>query len=271
MKKVYSSKGWLKFSDANAKLRALRTKGIYAKTISLPAGWTCPGASLCKAKVGRQGGLTNTNSDLPLAFQCFAANEENQYEDTRRQRWHNFDLLKKHLNDSAAMADLISRSLLTLPAKTNVIRIHVSGDFFNQAYFLAWCEVAKRNPSLIFYAYTKSIRTWIDNRASVPANLIITASYGGLWDGLIQKHNLRSAIVVFSIEEASRLGLEIDHDDSHAFDPKCHQFALLIHSVQPKGSRAAEALKALKGLSSYSPKTKVNQARAKAVSERLAA
>ncbi len=44
------------------------------------------------------------------------------------------------------------------------------------------------------------------------------------------------------------LGLEIDHDDSHAAVPEWrnNSFALLVHGVQPKGSKAAEALKILK-------------------------
>jgi len=65
---------------------------------------------------------------------------------------------------------------------------------------------------------------------------------------LIAEHGLRSAKVVYSEAQAERMGLEIDHDDSHACDPaRANQdFALLIHGVQPKGSLAANALKILK-------------------------
>jgi hypothetical protein len=54
--------------------------------------------------------------------------------------------------------------------------------------------------------------------------------------------------VVFSEEEADRLGLEIDHDDSHAADPNWRNlnFALLIHGSQPAGSKASKALQQLK-------------------------
>jgi hypothetical protein len=59
---------------------------------------------------------------------------------------------------------------------------------------------------------------------------------------------------VFSESEALELGLEIDHDDSHAARPslKDQDFALLIHGIQPKGTEAAAALKQLKGKGSYS-------------------
>ena len=55
-------------------------------------------------------------------------------------------------------------------------------------------------------------------------------------------------MVVFSEAEAKEKGLEIDHDDSHAAVPEWrhNSFALLVHGVQPKGSKAAEALKILK-------------------------
>ena len=58
---------------------------------------------------------------------------------------------------------------------------------------------------------------------------------------------------VFSEKEAADLNLEIDHDDSHAADvsKRDESFALLIHGVQPKGSKASAALKTLKGKGSY--------------------
>ena len=82
----------------------------------------------------------------------------------------------------------------------------------------------------------------------------MTASYGGSTDQLIDSEQLRSTKVVFSAAEAADLGLENDHDDSHAARPSLQDqdFALLIHGTQPKGTEAAEALKALKGKGSYS-------------------
>ena len=87
-------------------------------------------------------------------------------------------------------------------------------------------------------------------------NFVLTASYGGRDDHMIQEFNLRSAKVVFSEAEAAELGLEIDHDDSHAAKPSLRDksFALLIHGTQPAGSEASTALKKLKGKGSYSRK-----------------
>ena len=60
--------------------------------------------------------------------------------------------------------------------------------------------------------------------------------------------NLRSTKVVFSEAEAEMLGLEIDHDDSHAARPSLRDqdFALLVHGTQPKGSEAATGTKSIK-------------------------
>jgi hypothetical protein len=51
--------------------------------------------------------------------------------------------------------------------------------------------------------------------------------------------------VVFHPDEAAALGLEIDHDETHALYGKSN-FALLIHGTQPKGTNAASAIKTLK-------------------------
>ena len=145
-----------------------------------------------------------------------------------------------------------------------IIRNHVAGDFFNNSYLFAWINVAMMNPEKLFYAYTKSLKYWIENLALVQAvdNFVLTASYGGRDDWMIDKYNLRSTKVVFSEAEAAEAGLEIDHDDSHAARPslKDQDFALLIHGTQPKDTEAAEALKLLKKNNvrhSYNRKVKV--------------
>ena len=76
----------------------------------------------------------------------------------------------------------------------------------------------------------------------MPDNLIMTASRGGKWDHLIDEHNLREVVVVYSEEVADELGLELDNDDSPAADPdrRDQNFALLIHGMGPAGSLQAK-------------------------------
>lgn len=230
----------LKFSQGNAKLG----KNIF--TFSLPSGFACPHALDCLSKAHKTTGKITDGK--ATQFRCFSASQEALYPTVRKQRWHNFDVLKGL--SVAEMYGLISRSL---PSKANMVRIHVGGDFFSQAYFDAWLAVAEDNPSVTFYAYTKSLPYWVARLDSIPSNLILTASRGGRKDDLIDLHKLREARVVFSVEEAESLGLELDHDDSHAYTHG-PSFALLIHGTQPKGSKAASAKNALKGLGSYSKK-----------------
>ena len=140
--------------------------------------------------------------------------------------------------------------LAAMPKDMGVCRIHVAGDFFNEDYFYAWLVIANLHPHILFYAYTKSLRYWIANKGFVDylPNFVLTASFGGRDDELISEHGLRASTVVYSEEQADCMGLDIDHDDSHAADPELkHQdFALLIHGTQPKDTEAAEALKLLR-------------------------
>jgi hypothetical protein len=203
----------------------------------------------CLSKANRETGKITDGADTK--FRCFAASDEAQYKNTRLQRWHNFELLKG--KSTAEMSELIQASL---PRQAGIIRVHVSGDFFNQFYFDAWMHVAKCQPLRTFYAYTKSLPFWLRRIGDIPKNFALNASRGGAHDELIAKHDLKYAEVVFSTKEAEDKKLEIDHDDSHAYKSG-KPFALLIHGTQPAGSIAAKSLSALRklGWTGYSRKT----------------
>ena len=274
----------LSFQLANAKLKALRKAAaeelelpvsrVKIFTLTLPAGWSCPGANECLAFADPTGGRV---WDSPtLKFRCFAASAE-RYENVRNVVWLNFNLLRR-LKDSHSIARLILDSLEETMHRFKVkdddvviVRIHVGGDFNSLAYLEGW-DIALRTikagwhwgrrphwkfPKTIGYAYTKSLhhlsRMLKDHELS--DNFVITASEGGKYDfGLESKwgnggtpalKGLKVAKVVGSIEEAESEGLEIDHDASHALFGK-ESFALLIHGTQPKGSASAKALSALR-------------------------
>ncbi len=241
----------LKFSPMkhNAKLATLAGKGK-GYTFSLPAGHTCPFASQCLSRADRTTGKISDGE--ATEFRCFAASMENRFPNLRAANWHNFEVLRT-AKTAKGMADTI---LASLPANATLVRVHVAGDFFSPAYFAAWMMVAQARPYLKFYAYTKSLRYWKEWRAKngmTPDNFVLTASAGGKDDHLIKSEGFRSAQVVFTEDEADRLGLEIDHDDSHAAKPG-PSFALLLHGAQPKGSEAGKAWHKLKtqGKAGYS-------------------
>ena len=153
----------------------------------------------------------------------------------------------------------------SLSPLAGVVRIHVSGDFFSQSYFDAWLEVARQRPNTRFYAYTKALPYWIKRLDVMPMNLVLTASVGGTHDALIQEHGLRSARVVLSEQEAKDLGLECDHDDSHAMQ-QGPDFALLIHGMQPAGSPASKAISTLRRQGEFGYGKKADERRAERVS-----
>jgi hypothetical protein len=237
----------LRFGRGNAKLAG----EIY--TFSLPAGHACPGALQCLAKADRETGKLQDGPSQ--SFRCFAAGDESRFPNVRKLRWHNFNLLRGKTREG--MATLI---LDSLPEDAKLVRLHVSGDFFSDSYFLAWMDVAKAKPEVLFYTYTKSLPIWLRNRSSVPNNFKLTASEGGKHDGLIESESLKFAKVLFSIAEARELGLEIDHDDSHAFASD-KSFALLLHGTQRKETPAAKAMSALRkiGYRGYSQKSRRKQ------------
>jgi hypothetical protein len=219
------------FGKGNAKL----SKDI--ATFSLPAGFTCPAAHLCQSWADKNSGKIRDGENT--TFRCFAASQESAFPSVRRSRWHNFDLLKGKTRGE--MIDLINASL----PKAKYVRIHVSGDFFSPDYLNAWMSVADMNPETTFYAYTKSIH-FLGRVEEHPQNFILTLSYGGKFDDKIPQKGLRSAKVILDPIEAEVMGLEVDHDDSNAYNAEGKDFALLIHGQQPKGSDASKAIKALK-------------------------
>ena len=244
-------KAQLKFGDPNSKLKKMAKKlQLKLKTFTLPAGWSCPGADECLSRADRETGKVTDGDNTK--FRCFMASAEARSPSLRKLVWHNFELIKTTLKDGVdVLADLICDSL---PDKFDIMRVHVGGDYFNRDYFMAWCLVAERNPDKVFYSYTKSLA--VLGGISRPDNLVLTASRGGKHDDLIDRLGWKEALVVYSESEAEKLGLEIDHADTHAAFGK-ENFALLIHGTQPKGSAASQALSAIRR--SLTTKQKVNK------------
>jgi hypothetical protein len=221
----------------NAKLRKLE-KALNQKvfTFSLLSGYSCPFADSCLSKVvnGKIKDGANTQ------FRCFSASEEALFPAVYRARSRNFNLLRSlNFHDTYS---LISNSLPIC----DIIRVHVAGDFFNQIYFDAWVAVAEDNPSMVFYAYTKSLRYWLNRRKPTDKpwqvnglnNFRLTASYGGRDDALIKANKLRSALVVYRESETK---LPIDDNDTLAYGTG-KSFGLLLHGIQPKGTMASRAI-----------------------------
>ena len=233
----------LKFSrDNNKKLKAIKEwseiENPKVYSLSLLSGFSCSFASDCQT-YAIENKITKKRTVLDgknAKYRCFSAIQEAQYPNVYLQRKHNFDLLRK-LDDEFDMATLINDSL---PKNADYIRIHVAGDFFSEAYMLAWHLVARVNPNIKFYAYTKSIQWMYNLEDQRPINLRMIASYGSKEDSLIDELNLDSARVIFHPSE--RNGLPIDKNEYHAIN-NVGSFNLLLHGTQKQGSIGSEALK----------------------------
>lgn len=104
-----------------------KTIGIF----NLPHRITCPGATAwCKAH-------------------CYAQKAERMYKQVLPYRHWNFLMSKRK-----DFVELVNKELAR--AHKTTVRIHESGDFYNQAYVDKWYAIMKANPNIHFTFYTKS-------------------------------------------------------------------------------------------------------------------
>lgn len=133
------------FSKGNRKLPA------DIAIFNLPHMVTCPGATAeCKKY-------------------CYAKKAEALYKDSLPFRYRNWELAKSDKFVDEAVASLSRMRRL------RAVRIHESGDFFNQKYLDKWVEIAKKFPDVIFTAYTKSLHLDF-KKAKRLKNFVIFAS-----------------------------------------------------------------------------------------------
>ena len=135
---------------------------------------------------------------------------------------------------------------------TKLVRIHESGDFYSAEYFALWMHVARLNPDLTFYAYSKNLPMILEyGLENLPSNFYLTASKGGKFDHLIDEGVFpRYSVVVKNDAEAEAMGLEVDHDDSHCYT-QSGPFALLVHGIQQAGSEWQEAINQRKKVGAF--------------------
>jgi hypothetical protein len=233
----------LSFSESNSKLDW--------PYLSLPAGYTCPFAQACKNFASKPGQKFGDGRSLKPASEktthmCYAARQQAQYPETNKKVFSNLALLMTAAKDGGVegMANLIIDSIKYAGLQTTkIFRIHESGDFFSSNYMKAWIEVAKTFPNINFYTHTTSLQYWMANKASMPNNFNLIASMEPDNENFILQNDLRYSRIVYSVEEAAKLRLKIDYDDSIACCTK-ENFALLIHGQQPAGSEASKAVSA---------------------------
>lgn len=174
---------------------------------NLPSGFSCPFAKECLVKVDRKTGKFQDKSNQ---YKCYSAVAE-RFPAVREHRWNNFE-------------GVLKGGIPPLPSKAKAVRIHASGDFYNQEYFDMWLQVCRDNPDVEFWAYTKSLIYWVNRLASIPSNLTLTASRGGRHDHWIEEFGLKNVEVIKHPSQAR--GRPIDTCDDQARLPDVN-FCLL--------------------------------------------
>ena len=164
----------------NAKLKKTSIKNnMRVMNFSLPAYKTITGKTVC-----------------PFAKDCikycYAQKGNYKYPNVIKGLNNRYELSKT--------ADFVPKmnATIILERPTHV-RIHDSGDFYSIAYLNKWITIANDNKEVIFYAYTKSIKFFIDG-LKLPKNLKIIFSEGSKTDNLINVNKHRHARIFKSKE-----------------------------------------------------------------------
>lgn len=209
----------------NSELRRLRIHNwtIPAYAIRLSDGTTfnaCPAAGACAKLCYARNGTYN----FPNVKAAHLRHLEHYLNDP--EAWQdemNAELQSRRFRDRPDLPHLphMSRAHLSetvasaLDRGAALIRIHDAGDFFSDEYLTAWLEIARANPGMLFYSYTKEVarfrRLVVDNP---PPNFLWTYSYGGKEDHLIDPDTDRHTDVFPTVEALNAAGYydQEDHD-----------------------------------------------------------
>lgn len=97
-----------------------------------------------------------------------------------------------------------------LYAGGQAVRIHDSGDFFNETYLQGWIYVANAMQDILFYAYTKEV-AMLRGR-DLPDNMLIVFSMGGKQDHLLDLEVDRHADVFPDLDAIEAAGYFSQHE-----------------------------------------------------------
>ena len=112
--------------------------------------------------------------------------------------------------------------------KITHIRIHNSGDFYSPKYLNKWVKIARNNPTIIFYGYTKSIPLF-KKLKNKPSNFKFVYSMGSKVDFLINENEDRHAKIFNNETELIQNGyINASNDDLLAISTN-NKVGLIYH------------------------------------------
>ena len=86
------------------------------------------------------------------------------------------------------------------------IRIHDSGDFYNEEYLDRWLKIMRARPHVEFYAYTKMVSLFNRRKNDLPKNFTLIYSFGGTEDKLIDVDKDRHSLVFETVAQLKACG-----------------------------------------------------------------
>ena len=129
-------------------------------------------------------------------------------------------------------AELIQNEIDSKRKKITHIRIHSGGDFYNKKYLFKWLEIAKNNPDIIFYCYTKSIPLFKKNIKLIDSinNFKYCYSLGGKFDFMIDKIKDNFSKVFQTGEQLLKEGfINASDNDFISFNESNNKIGLIYH------------------------------------------
>ncbi len=157
---------------------------------------------------------------------CYAKKGNYRFTSVEKGMSYRYELSKQE-----NFIELIDKAIKKVKTDKQIyIRIHDSGDFYSPSYFAKWLQIARLNPSVRFYAYTKS-HSFIRG-IELPENFDLIFSLGSKNDELINTETERHSKIFYSSEEMKDNG----YSDASYLDilatkwhTENHRIGLIIH------------------------------------------
>jgi hypothetical protein len=179
----------------NAKLKKTAKKhDIVLYSFGLPAIKTCPQADKCKRYCYANKG-------------CYK-----MYPNVIKAQDARLELTKTPVLFFAAVSQQLDAIIRKAHGKDIYIRIHDSGDFYNNTYLHTWRMIFDKYSNVKFYFYTKSIA--MIKAIDLPDNAIAIYSLGGLQDAMVNIDSDRHAKIFSDIDTMRSEGyIDASQDD----------------------------------------------------------
>ena len=102
---------------------------------------------------------------------CYAAREQVRFPAVLAAREKRLEASKQ-----ATFPSTICGEISRLRNKPKYFRLHASGEFYSQAYVNFWTMIAKANPDIMFYTYTKRLNDFDFSNLSSLDNFVLINS-----------------------------------------------------------------------------------------------